>query len=169
MSNDRLSIGNSVWLHLPNPKCLSKPRQVRQLLELTYKNEKKVIEAILKIENQRIQLIGLSPLGVEIFSLDYDGFVLKSQLLIPLSESFNPAFILADLSLAYADKGCLTKHLSGPFEINDSFGHREIYEASKKLIEINYQKEDRLGGGLEFKNLLRAYSYKITFLEELSL
>ena len=162
----QVPLGAAVFLKIPPPACFKSSRQLRQRIEVTYLKEKKSLEALLRITDRRVQLIGLNSLGIEVFSLDYDGVDLKIEQLRPFAESFDPAFILADLSLAYAQSKCLAQHLSGPFAIAETSRFREIKEAGRPLIEIRYQNQDRLSGGLELKNLLRAYSYKIIFLEE---
>ena len=151
---------------LMSPKLLGKSISEVQILEGTYSGKTYKMNSALKMDAAEMRLIGFSD-AVRLFTLVYDGEKITSEFsaFFPKRAEMGP-YILWDIQLIYYPISVIKKHLP-EMEIKQQTllnkTVRTIASDGKVIIEITYGLKENV---IEFKNLERGYSYKITQLEE---
>jgi hypothetical protein len=67
----------------------------------------------LELENERMTLVGLAPLGQALFTLVYDGNTLSSEQSMLLGDSFKAEYLMAMMQLIYWPEQSIRAHLEG--------------------------------------------------------
>ncbi|MCH1931075.1 DUF3261 domain-containing protein [Shewanella sp. A25] len=102
----------------------------------------------LEIEDNKMTLVGLAPLGQALFTLVYDGHTLSSEQSLLLGDSFKAEYLMAMMQLIYWPKYSVSSHLQGG-ELRlgqcDSLPCRQIYrqgnKAESEVINIRYRQQ----------------------------
>ncbi len=132
----------------PDFRPLSGPMAEQQALRLTQQvkgqwgEHRYTLLCVLELHPQRVALVGLSPLGLQLFAIDYDGVevALEKTPLVPAA--LEPQAVLADLQLVYWSAAELGAILGERWrivdEIVDKETRRSLYEEDLLTVEIRY-------------------------------
>jgi hypothetical protein len=89
------------WLGPLPPDSLGAEIQVRQQLVMARGEKSRSLQVAIRVDAERLTLIGLSDLGQRLFTLDSDGRQAELTSRIPDLQGLDPDWILTDLQLAY--------------------------------------------------------------------
>lgn len=130
--------------------------------------------AQLEISSERLVLVALTPIGQKLFQIQYRPQELNYES-FGIPDSFEPAFLLADISLIYADKkvldGCYLQTGYAIPAIQHEKQERRVQFPGHKQIVISYSGRDKWNSDILFSNPNRSYSIQIRSLgvEQLSI
>lgn len=120
-----------------------------------------------EVNNKQLILVALTPIGQKLFQIQYRPQELQFQR-FGIPDSFNPAFLLTDVSFIYGDKKALETcyqltHLPRP-SISMQNQQRTISYPGQKDITITYSSTDKWSSNIVFKNPARNYTIEIKSL-----
>ncbi|WP_426415353.1 DUF3261 domain-containing protein [Aestuariirhabdus sp. LZHN29] len=161
-----VSIGRGLEVVLPGLDPTLPKLAASQLLQGRFGDRQAQLIAALEINSQRLALALLSPLGVPLLSLDYDGANLQADNngLAPLP--FSPANLLLDVMLCYWSTAQIEAmlHQAG-LRLEVETNQRRIYNRDDLMITIEYENHDRWAGRVTFTHWQRDYQLSIDTLQ----
>lgn len=113
-----------------------------------------------EISSQRLVLVGLTPTGTRLFSIQMDEDQITAQGL-PDSEHIKPYYILADLQLSLWTTHLISSALDGATVLHQGPLQRIIMRNDQPIIMINYSNPVYYQGNIHFQHLERGYSLRI--------
>jgi hypothetical protein len=159
---------------LPDPVWLTDARQIsilpvaalggrletRQLIQGIYKGQSYAMDVVIDADAGHFSLIALNGFGTQIFDLEYDAAGLRYESGLPIGK-LKPEYLMADFQLCYFPAGALRGMLEAAGLGFDQEGQgtrwrRTVRDGAAAIIEI-----ERTGSELNYRNLLRGYSYHI--------
>ena len=138
-----------------------------QQVTITTEDHKFTFLAQLEINKDRLVLVALTPIGQKLFQIQYRRQELKFER-FGIPDTFNPAFLLADVSLIFGDREVLYNcfrqtNLPRP-TINAVERLRIIHYSGQNEITIKYSADDRWRSDIVFNNPTRHYQIEIKSL-----
>ncbi len=153
-----IDIAQDVTLNLSSPEILGVSKVITQSVIIKHANQEHHILAKIEIEPKSLVFVGLTPLGVYLFSIKYQNNKWHYDIAQYLPDTLNPKYLLADFQLTYWPSQKL--QLSGATIIENA-SHRSIVRQGKKIIDIQYDHTDLWKAKVHFKHLERNYSVLI--------
>ncbi|BCL77383.1 hypothetical protein JHS3_31190 [Jeongeupia sp. HS-3] len=149
--------GGLPLLQLP-PAAFGGERVLEQRLTMRWPGETRTLDVVASIDDERVSLVGLA-LGVRLFSLDYDGKLLRSsenvKMALPAERMLN------DFLIVHAPLDALRAALPNGWHVNDSARRRVMQRDGKDAIIVDYSGDDRLQGRAQLANLPLHYQLTI--------
>ncbi len=144
---------------LPAP-TLAQPFSQQQLLTAEVKGQQHSMLVLLNADGQRLQLVGMSPLGIRLFNLTYDRQGIHTEQLIKVGELPPASQVLADIMLSYWPLAVWQPLLPAGWRLEDQPQVRRLYDDRGTIIsEILYQQAD---GQREPQSIVQsAFHYRI--------
>jgi len=138
-----------------------------QQVTITTKDHKFTFLAQLEIDKDRLVLVALTPIGQKLFQIQYRKQELQFER-FGIPDTFNPAFLLADVSLIFGDREVLNScyrqtNLPRPVIITSEH-KRTIYYPDQNEISVSYSADDRWMSDIVFINPTRHYQIEIRSL-----
>ena len=119
--------------------------------------------AQLEINSERMILVSLTPIGQKLFQIQYSRGQLDFQR-FGIPDTFNPAFLLTDISLVYGRGDILEKcfvQTRLPIQISQNTSQKRIMIIDGDAIEIQYSTNNPWQSEIELNNPARGYKIKI--------
>lgn len=141
------------------------PMDMLQRLDGAYGEREFSFMIYVLADSARVEMIVLNDLGSEIARIVYEGGVVTSSGLVTKA-GLSPNYILADFQLAWyreeaVSAGLAASGLSCADRREGELTVREIHDGDETIIRIEKRAES-----LSFRNILRGYSYTITYGEQ---
>jgi len=92
---------------------VSSPQSFSQKVSIKVGDKSHELLTQLELENERMTLVGLAPLGQALFTLVYDGNTLSSEQSVLLGDSFKAEYLMAMMQLIYWPEQSIRAHLEG--------------------------------------------------------
>lgn len=92
---------------------VSSPQSFSQKVSIKVGDKSHELLTQLELENERMTLVGLAPLGQALFTLVYDGNTLSSEQSMLLGDSFKAEYLMAMMQLIYWPEQSIRAHLEG--------------------------------------------------------
>lgn len=123
--------------------------------------------AQLEISGERLALVALTPIGQKLFQIQYRPQRLSYDR-YGIPDSLEPAYLLADIGMIYADKEMLDRcfrqaGFPAPV-IEQEESIRRIQFSGQKTIVISYSNKDKWNSDIMFSNPNRNYKIRIQSL-----
>lgn len=151
---------SGVEVTLPAPTQIA-PFSARQLLTAQAQGQTHQLVVMLEADGQRLRLVGLSPLGVRLFSLNYDAQGIKTEQVMALPELPPAGQVLADIMLSYWPTARWQPQLPAGWTLTDKADRRELRDANGLLVEtIRYQPRGDRRAPTLIEN--HAFDYRLT-------
>lgn len=145
---------------LPAP-TLAQPFNQQQLLTANVKGQQHSMLVLLNADGQRLQLVGMSPLGIRLFNLTYDHQGIRTEQLIKVGELPPASQVLADIMLSYWPVANWQPLLPAGWRLEDQPQVRRLYDDRGVIVsEIRYQQTDGRREPLSITQ--SAFHYRIT-------
>ncbi|NUU65384.1 DUF3261 domain-containing protein [Enterobacteriaceae bacterium BIT-l23] len=149
-----------VEVTLPAPTQIV-PFSAQQLLTAQVDGQTHSLVVVLEADGQRLRLAGLSPLGVRLFSLNYDERGVKTEQAIALPKLPPASQVLADIMLCYWPTAHWQPQLPTGWSLTDKANRRELRDADGVLVEtIHYQLQGERRVPTAIDN--HAFGYRLT-------
>jgi len=138
-----------------------------QQVTITTEDHKFTFLAQLEINKDKLVLVALTPIGQKLFQIQYRKQDLKFER-FGIPDAFNPAFLLADVSLIFGDHEVLNScfrqtNLPRP-TISAIERLRIIHYSGQNEITVRYSTDDRWKSDIVFTNSARHYQIEIKSL-----
>ena len=92
---------------------VSSPQSFSQKVSIKVGDKSHELLTQLELEDERMTLVGLAPLGQALFTLVYDGNTLSSEQSMLLGDSFKAEYLMAMMQLIYWPEQSIRAHLEG--------------------------------------------------------
>ena len=92
---------------------VSSPQSFSQKVSIKVGDKSHELLTQLELENERMTLVGLAPLGQALFTLVYDGNTLSSEQSVLLGDNFKAEYLMAMMQLIYWPEQSIRAHLEG--------------------------------------------------------
>lgn len=86
---------------LLTPASLGRAQQVTQVLRGDYANSSFTLRSVVSVDAQQLTVVGLSSMGMRLFTLKYDGVNLSEERVPQVPETLQARQLLNDLQLAF--------------------------------------------------------------------
>ncbi len=162
---ERVEIANSVYLTLPRAEELTRSFDATQLLVADYGEQSYSFQAQLEMRPGKITIAAIPLWGGTLFSVTYDGSVLRTQGMID-THGINAEYLLADVLLMTWDPEWVNARLQGGvLKVSKSNDSRTVSRDGEPVIEISYEMPDAWTGRTHFKHIERGYVLDIRTAE----
>ena len=92
---------------------LTSPQSFSQKVSIKVGDKSHELLTQLELEDERMTLVGLAPLGQALFTLVYDGNTLSSEQSVLLGDNFKAEYLMAMMQLIYWPEQSIRAHLEG--------------------------------------------------------
>ncbi|HED18843.1 MAG TPA: DUF3261 domain-containing protein [Gammaproteobacteria bacterium] len=155
-------------IQLPPPKSLGRNIRLNQLATWEQGEQINRIQFIVEVDDNSIRMVGLTPWGTQMFSVDLGPGGLKYDRFTGMADDFRPEYMLTDFMLTYWSREQLVTVLrDGGLELVETYEpihQRSILADGKTIIRIEYDDTSRWNGKVMFINLYRNYRFQIETL-----
>ena len=149
-----------------SPPLSALPGPVKLRQKLTVKSDKinQSFEAVLSYDAQILKLVALTTMGSVLFSMEYDGKVLKTaqQRMKKLAQQ-----VLSDLVLASLNKAKLKQYLPQGVSFQDTEKTRVLFSGTNELVKVTYSKRKKWPRHFKLVRDNGSYELHVRTLEEL--
>lgn len=138
----------------------------QQLLTGTFHGKQQSLMVLLSASEQRIDLVGLSPLGIRLFRLGYDASGIHSQQSVMLPQLPPASQVLADILLSRWPTAVWQGHLPPGWQLVDRGDRRLLSDPQgKPIAEIRYLQRGNLRLPIAIQQYAFGYSIAINYLD----
>lgn len=149
------------WLGPLPPNALDTEVEVRQRLVLLRGEESRSMQVAIRVDAERLTLIGLSDLGQRLFTLTSDGRQADLTSRVPDLRGLDPNWILTDLQLAYWPLPSLRAALPEELRLEQRAALRTLWR-DRRLLWLGFnESEEPWHGELVVYNLRLGYRLDI--------
>ncbi len=150
-----------------HPSAFNERLISNQQVTITTAEHKFEFLAQLEVNKDRLVLVALTPIGQKLFQIVYRKKDLQFER-FGIPDAFDPVFLLADVSLIYADDQTLNHcysqtSLPRPV-IETTKQQRVVIYPGENEIRIIYSRADRWASNIVFINPIRGYKIEIKSL-----
>lgn len=161
----RIEIANDVYLTLPKTGEITESFDATQLLVVDFEAKSYSFQAQLEVRPGKITIAAIPLWGGTLFSVTYDGSVLRTQGMID-THGINAEYLLADVLLMTWDPEWVNARLQGAvLKVSKSNDSRTVSRDGEPVIEISYEMPDAWTGRTHFKHIERGYVLDIRTAE----
>jgi hypothetical protein len=145
------------------PSTLGADRAVNQLVRGALGEREMTINCVVTVKGGTMTIVGLSAMGVRIFTIEYDGQTTSVDANLPVPPQLTPERLLADLQLVYWPLSILQKPLAaGGWQVSESTpGTRRLRRDTRLVAEVHYASADPWAGRSWLVNLEHGYTLSI--------
>lgn len=123
---------------LPLAPPLGPSRRIVQQLTAHWPGQERTLLCVLELSGNKIAIAGLTPEGMSVFDLSYDGKLIESARSPLVPDLVQPERIVADVQLAYWPLDLLRKNLPTGLAIEAGTNFRRLTENGQTRIEVRY-------------------------------
>ena len=123
---------------LPLAAPLGPPRQIMQQIQAQWSGRSATFLCALELDSRHIAMAGLSPDGMSLFNLDYDGQQLRLDKSPLLPDNLQPQLFISDLQLIYWPLSELEPKLPAGWHFETRSNNRSLYHGDEKQTEVQY-------------------------------
>lgn len=160
-TDERIDIGGGAFLKLNSIKDVLPDIEQVQLLTFEHGEKRQTIQTVLKVKDNQMSIVGLMPLGGEVFRVTYIDGVIVARAPPFMPENFDFKYALADIILIYGGLKNLNVALENA-KVQESSNVRKVSTANKDLVHIQFEKTDRSKSKVSYDNKIRNYKIQIT-------
>ncbi len=177
LSETEVELGQGVVFDLLQPASLGRELNVTQIAAIESSHGNHELIFVLQVQSNEMTVVGLLPSGTRVFSLVYDGKLIKSEGYSQLIEKLDPKYLIADIQLSLWSVALLKQHwltkqscfktkkcdLLEHTEQNDK--RRELVYGQDTLLEISYKQSDSNAEIIRLVNPKRGYQIQLEATE----
>jgi hypothetical protein len=119
-------------------------RRIVQQLTAHWPGRDETLLCVLELDSRHIAMAGLTPDGLSLFDLSYDGQTLRADKNPLVPKTLVPELIVADLQLAYWPLDKLRQQLPKSMKLEAGPGFRRLIGQGQPLAEVRYSNPDGL-------------------------
>jgi hypothetical protein len=145
------------------PAALGSDRVVNQVVRAAYGTRELTFNCVVTVKDGSMTLVGLSALGLRLFTIRYDGKRVESETEPAMQGPFMPERLLADLQLVFWPLASLEAPMrEGGWRISEPApGTRRLRHGDHLIAEAHYSSADAWSGRSWLVNFEHGYSLQI--------
>jgi len=145
------------------PASLGSERVVNQVVRGAFGSREITINCVVTVKDGAMTLVGLSSLGVRLFTIRYDGNAVQSETAPVLQGPLMPERLLADLQLVFWPLASLAKAMGAAgWQVTEpAAGVRRLRHGDQLVAEAHYAGDDPWSGRIWLVNFEHGYSLQI--------
>jgi hypothetical protein len=144
-------------------------RHIIQSINVSWGSRRDNFLCVLELDRQRIALAGLSPQGMSLFNLTYDGNEINMTHSPLMPDKIPPEMIVKDLQLAFWPVLTLQKQLSTPWRLTAIENQRHLFYLDQLFAEVTFLEQnpawpksvELINHRFHYKLLINTVSYEI--------
>lgn len=140
---------------------------LQQLLTIQHLGQQRYLHALLDSDIERLQVIGLSPLGQRLFSLTWDNRELVWRTESAVLAKLDPRLLMADLQLAYWPLQSVRDALPENLTVEDFGTSRMVWQGDELLWWRSHDGARSPMGTLLIHNATARYRLRVETLGDL--
>lgn len=125
---------------IPLLKPIAPARRVIQNINVQWQENEANLLCVLELNQHRIAIAGLTPQGMSLFNLSYDGNTLDMTQSPLLPKQVSPENIVKDVQLAFWPVDLIQKQLSTPWRLVATDKQRHLFAGNQLIAEVNVLK-----------------------------
>lgn len=154
-----------VQITLPPPGIMPALQQ-QQLLTGQVKGQSQSLLVLLSADQQKIELAGLSSVGIRLFRVSYDACGIHTQQMMPLPHMPPASQVLADIMLSHWPIAVWQKQLPPGWTLQDQGMKRVLKDADNQVVtEIDYLQRGGLREPISIQQHAFGYQIQIQHLD----
>lgn len=141
------------------PSALGTERTANQIVRGAFGEREATLQCAVIVRGNDLTVVGLTTLGVRMFTIRYDGREVHQEQALPLPSQLTPERLLADLELVYWPLAALQ---AAGWEASEPFSQtRRLRRAGRLIAEVHYDGADPWRGRAWLVNLEHGYTLSI--------
>jgi hypothetical protein len=147
---------------LLSPSTLGSARVVNQVVRGAFGEREMTINCVVTVKDGVMTIVGMSAMGVRLFTMKYDGRSTSVDNMLPLPAQLTPERLLADFQLVFWPLAELQKPLAAAgWQLNEAAGTRRLRRDTHLIAEVHYASTDPWTGRSWLVNLEHGYTLGI--------
>jgi Protein of unknown function (DUF3261) len=145
------------------PSTLGAERAVNQIVRGAFGEREMTMNCVVTVKAGTMTIVGLSAMGVRIFTIKYDGRTTSVDNSLPVPAQLTPERLLADLQLVFWPADTLVEPLrEGGWQVSESApGTRRLRRDARLVAEVHYASADPWAGRTWLVNIEHGYTLSI--------
>ena len=145
------------------PSTLGSERIVNQIVRGAFGEREMTINCVVTVKDGVMSIVGLSAMGVRLFTMKYDGQSTSMDNTLPIPAQLTPERLLADFQLVFWPLEALKKPLaaSGWQVTEATLGTRRLRRDTRLVAEVHYASADPWTGRSWLVNIEHGYTLSI--------
>jgi Protein of unknown function (DUF3261) len=145
------------------PASLGAERAANQIVRGAFGEREMTINCVVTVQGGTMSLVGLSAMGVRLFTIKYDGKATSIDKSLPIPAQLTPERLLADLQLVYWPLAALKQPLQASgWQVTEPVpGTRRLRRDTQLVAEVHYASADPWAGRSWLVNLEHGYTLSI--------
>lgn len=154
-------LSKNIEVNLPAPSRDTE-LHVQQLLSTTYQDKTHSLIVLLDAKDDNVQLVGLTPIGIRLFTASYDKNGIHSKQAMPIPNLPKANQVLADIMLAYWPITTWQNLLPKDWKLTDVNDMRYLKnENNEPILEIQYQEKNNVRTPIKVTHYVFGYSIQL--------
>lgn len=112
------------------------PFEIQQKVDFYYQGNHETMIAYIENDSENLNFVGLTPFGQKLIHVNYNNQQAKA--IISPDKRLAPSLMIALLQLALWPTASVQTGLSAEFVVEESDGHRRIFDGTKLLMDVRY-------------------------------
>lgn len=147
---------------LASPAALGGARSANQIVRGALGDRELTLNVIVTVKPDSMSVVGLSAMGVRVFTIRYDGRETKVENTLPIPAQLTPERLLADIQLVYWPLSAIEKPLhDAGWQVSESVSTRRLKHGDRLVAEVHYASADPWQGRSWLVNLEHGYTLNI--------
>ncbi len=148
---------------LVSPATLGSERAANQIVRGALGAREMTINCVVTVKDSTMTVVGLSAMGVRLFTIRYDGHEVQAEKGLPTPQQLTPERLLADLQLVFWPLASLQQPLQeAGWQVSESTpGTRRLRHGDRLIAEAHYADRDPWTGRSWLVNFEYGYSLQI--------
>lgn len=144
------------------PSSLGADRIVNQVVRGAFGARELTFNCVVTVKDGAMTLVGLSSVGMRLFTIRYDGQAVQSEM-TPALQGLDPSRLIADMQLVFWPLSGLEKpmHAAGWQLSEPASGIRRLRHGDQLIAEAHYGSDDPWSGRSWLVNFEFGYSLQI--------
>jgi hypothetical protein len=164
--HQHIAVTRQVRMSLFPPSMLQERRAASQILTTNFRGKAMKMYMQVEVDESRMAIVGLTPIGVRLYSLLWDGKKVSYKPQPFFRAPIQPVYVLADFQLTFMPLATLQsalqpKGLSVSETTHKGKLERHFRSQNKLVIRIRYEHPSRWRGSIAFTHVERGYTLTI--------
>lgn len=149
------------------PPSLAQPISSQQMLTGQFKGKSQSLLVMLDARQNSLSLVGLSPLGIKLFMLNYDSTGLHTEQSIVIPHLPPASQVLADVMLSFYPTTSWQPYLPAGWSLTDKGETRQLKDSTgQAVMTIHYRLVNQQRLPISLEQLAFHYQISINYLNE---
>jgi len=161
---NQIAISNQGLFLLQSPHDFGESLSLLQEIEIQRGEDILSMIAQVEISPSQVNIVGLTPMGTRLFTIQWDNKKFHFSSLSPEGVSFEAKRILADIQILLWPRILLGSGVEVKESSKEPY-YRDIYVEGEKVIHVQYDSEKRGKGKSVLSHIEQGYEIRVTTIQ----